>query len=165
MVKCADCGFLALYNRFTGALDEAPLEDYRSDGHPPVLADAALASEPYAYLPVQPYKGAPTCFVQRHPLINEVRYTEGAITPEAVKAVIDRERDCSPTDHSPGFTTWVQGFTPKEHREMLDRKWMLELEDRRDQEQRAWQEKQEDKADTRHEEQLRAIKPSTTKRC
>ena len=89
MVKCAECGFLALYNRFTGVLDEAPLEDYRSDGHPPVLADVALASESYASLPVQPYKGAPTCFVQRHPLINEVKYTNGDIVPEAIKAVIE----------------------------------------------------------------------------
>ncbi len=45
-----------------------------------------------------------------------------------------------------GFTKWQQGFTPKEHREMLDRQWMLDREERRDKEMREWQEAQGKKA-------------------
>jgi hypothetical protein len=37
--------------------------------------------------------------------------------------VISQERDCK------GFVEWQQGFTPKEHREMLDRKWQMEFEE------------------------------------
>ena len=47
---------------------------------------------------------------------------------ESIRTVIQKERDCPD-----GFTPWKPYFTPKEHREMLDRQWMLEREDRRDQ--------------------------------
>ena len=46
------------------------------------------------------------------------------------------------------FTTWIQGSTPKEHREMLDRQWMQEQEEKRVAEDRDWRER-ERKSNTR----------------
>lgn len=50
-----------------------------------------------------------------------------------VMAVIGKERSCTE------FTEWQQGSSPKEHREMMDRKWMEEREERRDEAARNWQ--------------------------
>jgi hypothetical protein len=36
--------------------------------------------------------------------------------------ILEQERICSE------YEKWQQGFTPKEHREMLDRQWMLQQE-------------------------------------
>src|SRR5690606_28822363 len=46
--------------------------------------------------------------------------------------VLVREHDCS------GFTEWEQGFTPKEHREKLDRLMLRAREDDRDRSARCW---------------------------
>ncbi len=43
-----------------------------------------------------------------------------------VKAVVNTERDCKP------YRIYQPGFTPKEHYEMMDRRFMMEREDRRD---------------------------------
>jgi hypothetical protein len=56
----------------------------------------------------------------------------------AVFAEILRERSCD------GFTEWKQGFTPKEHIEMLDRQWLIEREDRRDAEMRAREDRRDE---------------------
>jgi hypothetical protein len=49
------------------------------------------------------------------------------------------DRDCSK------WRKWEQGFSPKEHREMMDRQWMLNMEDKRDTSTREWQAEQEAK--------------------
>jgi Flp pilus assembly protein TadB len=68
--------------------------------------------------------------------------------PEKTLSVLNEERQCDT------FVQWQQGFTPKEHRDMLDRMLVLEREERRDRELRDWQERQEAKAEERHKEQL-----------
>lgn len=55
---------------------------------------------------------------------------------------INKERQCE------GFVKWSQGFTPKEHQDMLDRQWKVEYERRRDQEDREWRDRK-DKEDRR----------------
>ncbi len=114
VVKCVDCGFLAVRHRESRELCSAEL-DYREHGRIPNL-------QPSSGTGYQMYEEAPLCF-QR---IVAFRTSECS-SPEARVAVLQEERgDCE------GFTVWQQGFTPKEHREMLDRMWMAEREDSRD---------------------------------
>ena len=96
MKTCKNCGFLALRDKHTRELGEAD-EGYRE------LLDLRSGPSPF-----------PVCFVSA---VN-LRFEIDAPTQEAIMEVIvfkDRS-DC------PGWTPWQQGFTPKEHREMLDRK-------------------------------------------
>jgi hypothetical protein len=50
--------------------------------------------------------------------------------------VLQKERNCG------SFTPWIQGFTPKEHKEMLDAKEMREWQAEQREKDRAWQEEQ-----------------------
>ena len=43
---------------------------------------------------------------------------------EHIKVVLNVEKECK------HFTEWHRGFTPKEHQEMIDRKWILEYQER-----------------------------------
>ena len=54
-----------------------------------------------------------------------------------VHSEIQKERSCE------YFTPWQQGFTPKEHREMLNRDWMLNYQKEREESDRKWQAKQQ----------------------
>jgi hypothetical protein len=69
---------------------------------------------------------APTCFIRKADLANEVM-TDPELTPiislqNGIRQVIQRERTCN------GFTPWMQGFHPKEHREMLLNKEMIDAQ-------------------------------------
>ena len=56
----------------------------------------------------------------------------GDVVANAVKSVIQKERDCD------AFTPWQQGHSPKEHREILDRQLLLKREEERDADSRRW---------------------------
>ena len=85
----------------------------------------------------------PICFSQQINFVQEFsdagakrHPVEGEPNPYGViAAIINAERECTK------FTGWQQGFTPKEHREILDRQWMTDREDRRDVDQRKFQER------------------------
>lgn len=62
--------------------------------------------------------------------------------------VMHRQRVCN------AFTPWQQGFTPKEHREMVDRQWMIDREDRRDKEMRDREDRRDREAKSRHRNEL-----------
>ena len=49
-----------------------------------------------------------------------------------VLEVISKDRTCPKRKQADGFTRWQQGFTPKEHREMLDRERMQEWQAKQD---------------------------------
>lgn len=112
-VKCSDCGFLALRANDSGELCEAG-SNYREDGWP---KNARL---------VDGYGGTPLCFVRAFDLAKE-RADNGKEQnhiPSLNKAVISKERKCSK------FCDWRQGFSPKEHAELLmfeeQHKWQKE---------------------------------------
>lgn len=160
---CVNCGFLSLRRMEDGQLIEAG-DAYRRSGVWPVLDAVSLR---------------PICFTMEANLaidigdelmsMNPAKYGTGgkinfegfaqAQTIESAQArtaldnVLRRDR----TDECE-WIRWQQGFTPKEHREMLDRKQLMEREDRRDTEQRDWQERQEQRserlADKRHTREL-----------
>jgi hypothetical protein len=128
MVKCADCGFLALRNQFTGQLDEGD-EDYRRTGMPPLRKKSNQPGGPRSFLdnPYDfPFANPPICFVQAFNLGDEFSVEPSQILPEMALDVLKNERDCGEREL---FTSWQQGFTPKEHREMLDRQRRLQQEE------------------------------------
>ena len=134
MVRCADCGFLAYRNLETRTLAEAE-EAFRASGNVP-QPERSLQYLGTGAPPISIGGGFgrdPICFARATILLTEVRDAEQNDAPwPAVLRVITRERECTE------FTQWNQGFTPKEHQEMLDRQWMLEREERIDRENRRW---------------------------
>ena len=135
MVKCADCGFLAIREERTRALeyadeafrdrDEARRVGYLKGGfEEPVcfLAKAKLGHEREAYLQQQPLREAERDSMGGVTNEREVRMA----AHQSIVEVTGADRLCD------GFAQLVPGFTPKEHKEMVDRQWMLEREDRRD---------------------------------
>jgi len=130
-VKCKDCGFLSLRNEFTGQLDEAS-GPYRVSGEPPAwrkpsISSGGLGANRSGGLDF-PYRTTPICFVMEFDLLAEhlktgPDYGQMDVSGELAKEIISKERHCA------AFTKWHQGFTPKEHREMLDRQWRIKHED------------------------------------
>jgi len=124
MAKCAEGGFLAVRNIETRNLEEVEFE----------LRQSGNLSGRYHYIPI--------CFAMVVDFGEELKqlrnFPENATRQNEIgeeiwpkwgdlrKTVFSKERTCEP------FTRWQQGFTPKEHIEMINRKEMLE-----------WQEKQE----------------------
>ena len=124
MVKCFDCGFLCAYRGSERAFVEASM-DVRTRGQG--LDDPGVAA-------VEPSPGRgqetfPHCFVRAASLPTEIPQTPGG----TVRHVICKERDC------PSFTPWRQGFSPKEHREMIDRKEIQDWKERQQQDERRFQ--------------------------
>lgn len=133
MAKCAECGFLTLREKDTGKLREVDA-DYRVLGRVPPIS---------GYEELHNY---PICFAMAWELMPEVEEAAQKQFEDHsddwgkyVLVVITRERECSAKCGILGFTKYQQGFTPKEHKEMLDRQWMIEREDKRDTDIREWQ--------------------------
>jgi hypothetical protein len=94
------------------------------------------------------YAQMPTCFVRAKDLSGEVRAI-GGDGNTARRQVFAKERECT------SFVAWLQGFSPKEHREMNllqeQRDWQRE----RDREDREWRADQAGKADKEARSQRR----------
>jgi hypothetical protein len=137
-VKCANCGYLSLLTATTRQLAEV---------------DAAIRDE--GKLPLEKHDGQfhriflknPICFVAAYPLGIEKPAERHGHEHDWFLSVIHDERDC----HQ--FTHWLQGYTPKEHYEMIQEaqrlKWQTEREladkadrNKRDQEARDFQAEQ-----------------------
>ena len=114
MVKCCNCGFLAVRNTGNNDLVEVPTH-WRRDGQIPDRFDAT-----------------PICLKKAFPLNEEMRGTEhqNRSRVNLFVEVINKDRECLE------FYEWRQGHSPKEHREMQQadqlRDWQrrVELEDR-----------------------------------
>lgn len=120
MVKCVDCGYLAVRNLHNRTLAEAESLMRQRGESPPHPGDSRWKF----------YETGPVCFVLACDLPREAG---NADDKGKFLDVIGRERECN--RHTP----WQQGFTPREHKEMLDekeeRKWRAE-EERRNKEYR-----------------------------
>jgi len=127
MVKCAECGFLAVRNPTTGGLEEAG-GGFREKGSIPI-------AEPYGGRPHPQHEQRPLCFVRCHNLGNEIKSAFGTGKNEVgcVMQVIHEERECGES-----FTEWQLGSTPKEHREMMDRQEWRDWQERQRKEDRRW---------------------------
>lgn len=135
MVKCSECGFLAVRNTKTRTLVEAEF-DYRQTGEQP--------KAPLEYVSRKFYSDYPSCFVLAVQLKCEIG--ESCHSSKICQA-IKLDRDCEK------FTPWLQGFSPKEHKEMLHEKQLLEWKANREDADRVWQEKQTKKDQTWREGQ------------
>ena len=133
MVKCADCGYLAQYI-YRGSVPQGFIgieATPRETGELPGNLGWSVRFTPLGEPDVTPDKMSgdrfPTCFSRVFQLGQEVKACY-AKTQEAkmdtsfasaVREVIHRDRVCKQ------FVKWERGFTPKEHREMMDREQML----------------------------------------
>lgn len=132
MVKCSECGFLSVRSKVDWMLKEA-VSEYRDTGKVPGdLWNLVHAS--------------PICFAMTRDLLGEAKLTfKGTINEgdfqkvsgseaflEDFRQVLNCERKCN------SFTKWQQGFTPKEHREMLDRQEWRDWQARQRNNDRHW---------------------------
>lgn len=138
MVKCSECGFLAVRNMETRNLEEIEFESRQS---------GIIKTQRYVYIPV--------CFVVIANFAEEInnlkqlpKYEEkkdaigGVLWPHYSDFIIEtlkKERECK------SFTKWHQGSTPKEHQEMIDRESMLKWQAEREEADKKWREQQEQK--------------------
>ena len=116
---CARCGFLSLLTDL-GELGHATAP-YREKGH----EDSGIRATHFR-------SDWPVCFVQaarlREELASEPNPPDDGPAGANRLRVLQRERpDCVGK-----YTEWIQGFTPKEHREMLDREESQRLQRRQD---------------------------------
>ena len=141
MAKCAECGLLALRHSETRELREMEA-DARNYGW--VMASSPSAFSGSIYDPV------PVCAkgFRRFTEAGDYLYPPGLDRSpnQAFLDSIGREFPCP----DEGFVQRVEGLTPREHQEMLDRKFMIEREDRRDAEMRKREDDRDAEAKGRH---------------
>ena len=131
MAKCIDCGFLSLFNRLERSHEECHLE-FRQTAR---VRDSDGVDWGGSF--------TPCCFMDGRDLralVQEARLGGGGGDAFARRVVALLAEEFDPGKH-PGceFSTWHRGFTPKEHREMLDRQAMLKWQEDRLREERDWQ--------------------------
>jgi hypothetical protein len=125
MAKCSECGFLTLRDKANGLLVEV-IDDYRVSGKIPSYIRAFEGQHNW-----------PICFVMAYDLFPEVQQAANKQFFEKaddwspyVLEVITKERICPRTKNVFGFVKYHQGFTPKEHKEMMDRELRMKAERR-----------------------------------
>lgn len=152
-VRCKDCGFLGLRMIHSREIAEVEQEIRESHKFPDYYtgSDGPGGTGEY-YVPL-----AICCMMEKQVSAEST----GPMTERAERffTVINKDRTCQ------SFMEWQNGFTPKEHREMLDRRMNLEFQERRenadreyqrgrDSDDREWRKDQESIASKRHFQQL-----------
>ena len=133
MVKCANCGYLAVRNKTDYYLGEASI-DFRDRG------SIALGTDDKGNNQHPLHEKIPLCFARYHYLGDAIKSIQHKDNPfNEVTTIIQADINCSE------FIEWQQGFTPKEHREMVDRDKMLKLQNDREVADRKWRDKQDKK--------------------
>jgi hypothetical protein len=126
VVKCSDCGYLAARNRDTRELDEVE-RVFRENGKPPNVTVAGR--NPYCRQEIMPL-----CFARSFDFVDLYNKltSRRANIEDNIATILNEERHCD------SFIEWKQGFTPKEHREMMDRKEMLQWQTEQKKQDRRW---------------------------
>lgn len=124
-VRCADCGLLGLRSVRTREIVEAE-ESVREGGGMPSNNSGWF------------YDEMPIC-LKRVLNFSKVVGRGGDFHGRRATVLTER-RECAE------FTDWQQGFTPKEHAEMLQEKVRLEWQKQREEADRAWRETQAQQA-------------------
>ena len=131
MAKCADCGHLAVRG-YDGEFREVEELSRRPTGSNfQVLCFVRLRDfrHEFADLAGRVRTGPPDQW-------NAPTFVEGWDLQRYYWDIIGKEIECAE------YIDWRQGFTPKEHRERLDRQAQLLQQERRDRDLRDWQETQ-----------------------
>ena len=134
MVKCQDCGFLAARDRETRKLVEVEKE-MRQTGISPQLIGTTTHK----------YQSIPICFVRAFDLADGIKTQEDS---RSFLHVIQIDRNCE--KHTP----WHQGFSPREHKEMIDAERLRDWQRKVEQEDRDYRDEQR-RADLEREERQR----------
>lgn len=124
-VKCAECGYLAVRHVETRQLLDAEIA-FREQGSLP-----SRRSPDWIGIPI--YDELPVCFARAVSFRQEIK------TPASDERRLDcvqKQRNCDK------ITDWHQGFTPKEHREMLLSKEALEIQREEQANDRIWRDTQ-----------------------
>lgn len=115
-VQCGKCGHLAIRDYKTRELLEVD-ELMRSQWHPFVIPTGEI----------NPCDQPQLCSALAAPLVAEITFDpHGRPIPKSVLATLYRDRECA------SFCTWIPGFDPKEHKEMMHQEELRRM----DQEQR-----------------------------
>lgn len=104
-VTCESCGFLAIRHKQTRELREVEAE----------------MRERWSAPGFEHYNKYPVCF-RRAAKLKDEAYKHKVPWQEQIKLVITGKRPCA---HQ---TDWEQGFTPKEHQEVINRKQLRLME-------------------------------------
>lgn len=130
MPKCAECGYLSL--RLTKDRTIAEVEKLtRHDAVNPSVLSTTVHDQ---------YAGSPFCFVNAFPLAEEIdRQDEKQSVQNRWKHVFWKERDCKES------VEWRQGFTPREHKEIIEGEQLLEFQRGRDERQFTFQKEESEK--------------------
>src|SRR5438045_1131462 len=102
MVKCAECGFLAVRMKLTRQLVEVEA-DVRKQWQ---VIEIPVGDRGYGHAA---YDDSPLCFARKDGFADGVGPDRAARFTE----IMNRERTCD------GFSPWLQGLSPKEHAEMI----------------------------------------------
>jgi hypothetical protein len=112
--KCAECGYLTVIRMRDRSLIEAS-SDFRERGAVPNELDDKGGNQHSRHEVI------PLCFDRQLYLRDAIKTIDKQNNQnDEVKAVINKENDCAKS------IKWEQGFTPKEHREIMDRQAMLD---------------------------------------
>ena len=131
MGKCADCGYLSVRNKDDYSLGE-PSINFREKGQVATTWDDKGRNPHSLHEPI------PLCFARQPYLASATEKIKDKKNPfKEVRDVIQENNDCKE------FTHWQQGFTPKEHREMIDRERMTKWQTEREEADRKWRSKQQ----------------------
>ena len=137
-VRCQDCGFLTMRERHSRALLEVEESVRKTGTNPNFGVPAFIRSQAEPHPAEILYVTQPICFVQAANLYAEAKEMSDDAGAKTNLLVMTSERDCAK------FTKWQQGYSPREHKAMLDSKeqqrWndeRLEKDRRRQEEQRA----------------------------
>jgi hypothetical protein len=122
MQRCAECGFIALRSTQTRMLVEVDGTIRHRATHGGSLVEF-----------VEAYELDPVCFVQAFDLPTE---GEGHSWP--IAKILPKPRDC------PKFVLWKQGFSPKEHQQMIDSLELINRQNDQRERDRQWEERRED---------------------
>jgi len=132
--KCTDCGLLAARNSQTRELEEMQ-EDYRFTGKAPMWSVEVPRRVTGIVADWVGKEGLsdPLCFIRAWNLSSEFKAEGTGTSAEKCLRILGKERECS------SFIEWQQGFTPKEHREMMNRERMLKWQAEREDKDKEWQ--------------------------
>jgi hypothetical protein len=131
LVKCQNCGFLCVRSNH-GELVEVPYE--------------IRQNWPLEHHFWQEHHNQPICFAL---VLPEQERQQALTSADGLCWIIREGRECA------SFTPWRQGFTPKEHDEMIQSAELREWQQEEREKERAWLEEQK-RRDQEREERLEA---------
>lgn len=138
-VMCADCGFLALRDLDTRELVEAEKKTRKTgDRGAPFDVSNYLHGTSPSRETERRFEFEPICFAAAYDLEGEFNcaaHGDSSMIDAFQKVIID-SRQCE------SFVKWQQGYSPKEHREMVLERERLEWQARQESEMREFQAKQ-----------------------